>query len=208
MGAITTRVRGLAPWTLQQKTRELLEVIRGVLREYAEYLPLTIRQIFYRLVGAHEYDKTEKAYDRLIELMNRARRAGEIPFEAIRDDGIALVEPLAWADAGELIDTFVSHAEQFRLDRQTGQSTRLMIAVEAAGMVPQIERLADPFGVAVQSCGGFDSLTAKYALAHKLGQHSSVEVLHLGDHDPSGVHMFLSIAEDVRALARDLGLSG
>jgi len=29
--------------------------------------PLTIRQIFDRLVGAHGYEKTEQAYDRLIE---------------------------------------------------------------------------------------------------------------------------------------------
>jgi hypothetical protein len=83
-----------------------------------------------------------------------------------------------------------------------------MFAVEAAGMVPQIERIADPFGIAVQSCGGFDSTTAKYDLANRLGRYPSVEVLHLGDHDPSGVHMFSSIMEDVQALARDLGLPG
>ena len=33
----------------------------------ADHLSLTIRQIFYRLVGAHGYEKTEQAYDRLIE---------------------------------------------------------------------------------------------------------------------------------------------
>jgi hypothetical protein len=116
----TTRPRGLAAWAPQRKTLKLLDVIRSVLAEYADYLPLAIRQIFYRLVGAHDYVKTEKAYHNLCELLNRARRAGVIPFDAIRDDGITLAEPLAWKDAAELIDTFLVHAERFRLDRQLG----------------------------------------------------------------------------------------
>jgi len=33
-------------------------------------------------------------------------------------------------------------------------------------------------------------------------------VLHIGDHDPSGVHMFSAIAEDVQTFAQDLGLDG
>jgi hypothetical protein len=172
-----------------------------VLAEYAAYLPLTVRQVFY-----HGYDKTELAYARLGEHLNRARRAKMIPFDAIRDDGITLAEPLAWADAGELVRTFRHHAEQFRLDRQTGQPARLIFAVEAAGMLPQIQRVADPYGIAVHSSGGFDSLTAKYDLANSLGQWPQVEVLHIGDHDPSGVHLFSSMAEDVQAIAEDLGL--
>jgi hypothetical protein len=33
-------------------------------------------------------------------------------------------------------------------------------------------------------------------------------VLHIGDHDPSGTHMFSSTGEDVRQFAADLGLPG
>ena len=40
---------------------ELLEQVRSILAEYADYLPLTVRQVFYRLVGVHGYDKTEQA---------------------------------------------------------------------------------------------------------------------------------------------------
>jgi hypothetical protein len=75
-------------------------------------------------------------------------------------------------------------------------------------MVPQVQRIAAPYGIAVHSCGKFDSLTHKYQLAEKLGPCSSAEVLHLGDLDPSGKHLFSSLAEDVRALAQDLDLPG
>ena len=44
----------------------LLGQVEAVLDEYADYLPLTVRQIFYRLVGAYGYEKTERAYARLV----------------------------------------------------------------------------------------------------------------------------------------------
>jgi len=205
VSAVTTRVRGLAAWQPQRATIDLLTTVQAVLVEYAKYLPLTVRQIFYRLVGAHGYDKTEQAYARLGEHLNRARRSGLVKFDAIRDDGITLAEPLAWDSPRELIESFIAHAAQFRLDRQRGQPARLIFAVEAAGMLPQVQRIADPYGIAVHSSGGFDSLTAKHDLAVTLGQWPDVEVMHIGDHDPSGVHLFTSMAEDVRSIAADLG---
>ena len=70
-------------WRPRAKSLALLDQVNAVLREYIEHLPLTIRQIFYRLVGAYAYDKTEQAYDRLGEMLNRARRAGFVRFGAI-----------------------------------------------------------------------------------------------------------------------------
>lgn len=198
-----TRVRGFASWSPRSETLVLLAQVRAVLIEYAAYLPLTVRQIFYRLVGAAGYPKSETAYGRLCETLNRARRAGLIRFDAIRDDGTILREPSAWDGAGEMVRAFIANAEGFRLDRQTGQPRRLLFAIEAAGMVPQIERVTAPFGIAVHSSGGFDSLTAKHDLARMLAGWGSAEVLHIGDHDPSGVHLFMSMAEDVRALASE-----
>ena len=49
MSAITTRVRGFPAWSPQRKTRELRANVRSVLLEYADYLPFTVRQVFYRL---------------------------------------------------------------------------------------------------------------------------------------------------------------
>jgi hypothetical protein len=148
--ACTTRVRGMASWTPQPATLAVIALVKAILTEYANYLPLTIRQIFYRLVGIHNYDKTEKAYKRLGEYLNRGRRSGMIPFDAIRDDGITMVEPRFWDDPAELVRAFIREAEQFHLDRQIGQPRRLLFAIEAAGMVPQVQRIADPFGITVQ----------------------------------------------------------
>ena len=66
-----------------------------------------------------------------------------------------------------------------------------------------MERVADPFGIGVYSSGGFDSLTDK----HRIGRDWSepITVLHLGDHDPSGVHCFFALDEDVVAFAEHYG---
>jgi hypothetical protein len=71
-------------------------------------------------------------------------------------------------------------------------------------MVPLVEEIATPYGIAVLSSGGFDSTTAKYDLAQTLSEFPAAEVLHIGDHDPSGVHVFSSMAEDVQAFAAGL----
>jgi hypothetical protein len=200
------RVRGFAPWSPQAETLRLLDQVRGVLGEYEDHLPLTLRQIFYRLVGAHAYEKEERAYERLCEHLNRARRARIIPMEAIRDDGGTILAPSTWASGEEFFDAVCRQARNLVLDHTEGQETRLVVICEAAGMAPQLARVASPFGVTVLSGGGFDSLTDKHKFAAELAGHDrSTEVLHIGDHDPSGVSMFLAFLEDVEAFARDLG---
>lgn len=86
-GAGRKRVRGFAPRSPQAATLALLDQVRDGLDEYEDHLPLTICQIFYRLVGVHNYEKEERAYYRLCELLNRARRARMISMDVIRDDG-------------------------------------------------------------------------------------------------------------------------
>ena len=203
---VRTRVRGFAPWTPRGDTLVLLDQVRAVFREYEDYLPLTIRQIFYRLVGAHEYEKSERAYDRLCEMLNRARRARVIGMNAIRDDGSTVIKPNSWDSGEQFLAVVRRQAANILLDRSTGQKTRLVVICEAAGMAPQLSRVANPFGVTVMSGGGFDSLTDKHKFAAELAGHDRpTEVLHVGDHDPSGVSMFLAFLEDVEAFTLDLG---
>ncbi len=73
-------------------------------------------------------------------------------------------------------------------------------------MVPQLERVAHRYGVPVISSGGFDSLTAKHDMAERYAGIGETLVLHLGDYDPSGVHIFSSLAEDVEAFV--CGMTG
>jgi len=200
-----TRVRGLASWSPQARTRPWLEAVLSVFDEYESHLPLTIRQLFYRLVATHGYEKTEEAYERLGYMANRARRAGCIPFSAIRDDGALTLVPSGFSGKAGFWEAVASAADEYRRDRLSGQPHALELWVEAAGMAPQLARAIDEYGVAVYSCGGFDSLTAKYDAARRFAEREAATVvLHVGDHDPSGVALFASTSEDVAALTADL----
>lgn len=201
----STRVRGLADWTPQAKTRRLLGWITAILTEYRDHLPLTCRQIFYRLVGAYLYDKTEQAYDRLLETLNRARRAGLVPFDSIRDDGMTVDAPDGFSGLPGFWRAVRYSAEQYRRDRQEGQRNAVELWVEAGGMVPQAARVAHPYGITVYSSGGFDSLTVKHDAASRfLARDVPTVVLHAGDFDPSGLSVFDSVADDVSRLAANL----
>jgi hypothetical protein len=58
-----TRVRGFAPWQPSERSLKLLGQVQAVLGEYVEQLPITVRQIYYRLIGAYGHDKDANASD-------------------------------------------------------------------------------------------------------------------------------------------------
>jgi hypothetical protein len=202
------RPRGfIRAWEPRPATRQLLGEVQRVLDEYRAHLPLTVRQIYYRLVATGKLEKTERAYGRLVEHLTLARRAEFVAFEHIRDDGADLPGSLVgWSDPGDLAGLLAAVARDFALDPQTGQARRLLLWCEAGGMRPQLERVAAPYGVQVVAGGGFDSLTAKHAMAELMTDaDAAFEVLHVGDFDPSGEHVFASLAEDVEEFALALG---
>lgn len=201
-----TRVRGLASWQPRGKTLLLIEQVCEVLDEYADSLPLTVRQVFYRLVAAHDYPKDERAYARLGEMLVRARRAGVIPFAALRDDGAVIAGSPGFHGKPDFLAAVRAAAEAYGRNRLEGQAASVELWVEAGGMVPQLERVADPLGVLVYSSGGFDSLTVKYDAARRFAERARPSVvLHVGDFDPSGLSIFDSVSEDVDAMVADLG---
>ena len=67
-------------------------------------------------------------------------------------------------------------------------------------MVPQLERVAGFY-----SSGGFDSVTVKHSVAEEFSAMDDVVVLHIGDHDPSGVHLFGSLDADISAFLDEMG---
>jgi hypothetical protein len=176
----------------------MLGQVQQILEEYEAHLPLTVRQIYYRMVGAYRHPKGAKFNAALGDLLTNARRAGSIPFESIRDDGI--MGGGYWpADLRMFLRGVDLDHKYYELDRQHDQEVRLEIWCEAAGMLPQLAKVADEFSIPVYSCGGFNSLTAIRQIVAAASESDATAVLHLGDYDPSGVSIFNRVVEDVRA---------
>jgi hypothetical protein len=198
------RPRGYASWRPQAKTTALLTQIEEVLEEYADHLPLTVRQVFYRLVARYGYDKTERSYERLGEVLVRARRAKLIPFDYIRDDGVVTVREQWFAGQEQFWNAVGATIKRYRRDRQQGQRYRLELWAEAAGMLPQLARIADDYSVPVYSSGGFSSLTAVRTIVDRaIERDQPTVILHVGDYDPSGVSIFESAMADVAAFVEE-----
>ena len=203
--AKTHRPRGFAPYSPRGDAKALLDAVGVVLAAFRAQLPLTIRQIFYRLVATTGFPKSEKAYRRLAEILNRARRGGLIPWNAIRDDGFHRPGNLGWDGPDDVLSSIGDTLGRFTLDRQTGQDRRVVVWCEAGGMVPQLANVCRVFSVPVYSSGGFDSVTVKHDLASEFAAMGNVLVFHIGDHDPSGVHVFGSLDADIRAFLDAMG---
>lgn len=200
-----TRPRGFADWNPRPDTFRLVEQVLSVLDEYSEHLPLTARQVFYRLVGAHGFDKTEQAYSRLCEYINRARRARLIPMNAIRDDGTTAIPPRGFSDPAEFWAAVQHTADTYTRQLDHGQPVHVELWVEAQGMVPQVARVARDFGAHVYSSGGFDSTTAKHEAAERMASRDKPTVIvHVGDYDPSGLSILDSRAEDINAFVHGM----
>lgn len=200
MGSEATikRHAGFVEWNPQDKTVYWMQCVQDILRAYEDYWPLTIRQIFYRLVATYEYEKTEQAYGRLINYLGRARRAKWIPFDAIRDDGAIAALPAGFADHREFMDTVLWGAASFDLFKMDFQDTRVEIFCEAAGMVPLLRNAVREYGVPVYSGGGFNSLTTVKSTADRIiGDERDMVIFNFGDYDPSGESIFESFKQDV-----------
>lgn len=204
-GRNSGRPRGYIPeFRPRPDTQALLEAARSVLDEYREHWPLTVRQIYYRLIGAHGFDKTEAFYSRLCHHLANARRGRVIPFDAIRDDGVTTVRMDRYADADDFLIQQRQRASRYRRDLMATQPVHIEVWCEAAGMIVQLASVAHRYSVNVFSSSGFDSLTAKKNVADRICEVGKPAViLHLGDYDPSGESIFRSVAEDVTAFVAE-----
>jgi hypothetical protein len=187
----------------QKKTQELLAAADAVLQEYRAHWPLTVRQIYYRLVGARGYPKTEAFYDNLCHHLANARRAKVIPFDAIRDDGVTSVNMRHFDDEEHFKGYIRLLAENYTRNKLAGQDLHAEVWCEASGMIFQLDDVASEYSIKVYSSSGFDSLTAKKNLADRICDIGKrAVILHLGDYDPSGESIFESVAEDVEAFVK------
>jgi hypothetical protein len=198
------RPKGYAKWNLQKKTKVVMAQVKEILDEYRAELPLTARQIFYRLVGAYGHPKTESFAESLTNWLVRARRSRKIPFKNIRDDGASVLEGKFYTGEEDFYSYIHDEAKGYERDKLANQRRDIRVYCEAAGMMPQLERVTRHYSVPVYSCSGFDSLTAKYDLAEAIAEAHTYRgretvILHLGDMDPSGETIFDAISEDVYA---------
>lgn len=163
------------------KTTQLIEAAVGVLEIEN---PMTIRQLFYRLVSVGSLTNSRADYQRLSVVMSKARNEGRCDFDWIVDRSRPEYSPNVWKDAAGYGRTI---QKSYRKDYWASQPNHIELWSEKDSVIGSIEALTDELGITVRVGRGFLSTTRAYEIARQfLGMEKPITVFYIGDHDPSG----------------------
>jgi hypothetical protein len=187
-------------WTPAPDTRAIIQRADAICTEYgAQGYDLTLRQLYYQFVARGLIPNQQKAYKRLGDIVNKARLAGFLDWDYIVDRTRNLRSLSHWTSPEEIVDAV---AKQFRLDKWATQPTRIEVWVEKEALAGVVQRAAEEDDVAWFSCRGYVSQSELWSAAQRLRGYieagQNVVVLHLGDHDPSGIDMTRDMRDRVR----------
>lgn len=177
---------------------KLIKIANSIISEYsAEGYELTLRQIYYQFVARDVISNKQSEYKRLGAIINDARLAGLISWEAIVDRTRNLEGNNHWNGPHEIVQAC---ATQFQLDKWAGQEYRVEVWVEKDALVGIVETVARRLDVSYFSCRGYTSQSEMWVAAQRLKKFANKEgqipvIIHLGDHDPSGIDMSRDIAD-------------
>jgi hypothetical protein len=193
----TRKGRGFAPWKPSAAHAQWVGVCQGIIEDYQPHWPITPRQLLYIGMGRGHWSK--KDGEKIVETVTgRGRRAGLIPWEAIRDERSAAVGDGGFDGVKDFVRYVAGIANNRLVDFWEGQPAVVELWVEANGMIPQVSRIAHPYGVTVYSGGGFNTIGAKHEAAERfVARDARTVVLHVGDLDPHGVSIFDALADDI-----------
>jgi hypothetical protein len=166
---------------LHLRTREIVEVAHDIL---SEQQPMTLRQLFYRLVSVPLLANTPGDYSKLSRILTGARERGEIPYEWIVDRSRQTYSVDAWHDPAAYADSVrISYRRNYWQD----QPAHVEVWTEKDAIIGSIKPVADRWGVTIRVTRGFMSTTRVHEIAETFARiDKRIRVLYLGDHDPSG----------------------
>lgn len=182
--------------TFRKESAELINIADQICRDYAdEGLDITLRQLYYQFVARDILPNSNKSYTKLKTLVSNARLAGLLNWSHLVDRTRSLKENSHWDCPADIIE---SAAASFQLDKWAGQQYRVEVWVEKEALVGVIEKICEKLDVPFFACRGYVSQSEMWRAAERIRHRycgDDVVILHLGDHDPSGIDMTRDIKE-------------
>ena len=192
--------------TFTSASRATIESAREIIEEYVQNgFDLTLRQLYYQFVARDLIPNTQRSYKRLGKLINDARLAGQIDWDHLVDRTRALKSLSSWETPGDIIR---SAANSFHVNMWEGQDYRPEVWIEKDALVGVIEPICNDLDVPFFSCRGYTSQSTMWRASQRLRRYSAdgqtPVVIHLGDHDPSGIDMSRDIKDRLHMFRADL----
>lgn len=199
------------PKDFRPATRAIIRKANTLIADYqAQGYKLTLRQLYYQFVQRNWLVNKQSEYKRLGEILNDARLAGLVDWDAIEDRGRNLMPTPMWGfpgDENSPAEFIADWGRHFKNDPWLNQPRYCEVWIEKEALVGVIERPCRRWRVPYFACKGYVSASEMYDAAQRLvgfaeaGQE--VTIIHLGDHDPSGTQMTDNIAERLELLTRE-----
>lgn len=191
-------------WAPRGAAHALVLKADEICRDYAgQGYSLTLRQLYYQFVSRDLIANNQQSYKRLGDVVDKARLAGLLDWayivdrtrNAYRTDGASVSPNSAIYDA----------AQAYELPHWADQPTYAEVWVEKEALAEVIERAASDVKVVYFSCRGYVSQSEMYNAGMRFRAKGRAgkdcHLLHLGDHDPSGIDMTRDITDRLRLFA-------
>ena len=162
-----------------------------IIDEYAQQgYSLTLRQIYYQFVARGLLENKQSEYNRLGNIISDARMAGLMDWHAIEDRTRGLKGLQTYEHPTQLLQ---QARENYRMDLWADQPYRPEVWVEKEALAGVVEGICAELRVNFFSCRGYNSQSEQWRAGQRFHNYilkgQTPIVLHLGDHDPSGLDM-------------------
>jgi hypothetical protein len=184
------------------KSLKTISMANQIIEEFTKLgYTLTLRQLFYQFVARDLIPNTHRSYKNLGELVSNARLNGNISWKAIEDR----TRPLRGIDFWEDPSAFLNDVTgQYTFDLWKNQPCRIEVLVEKDALVDVVARACNKYQVDFSSCRGYFSQTATWKASQRYDSYNregkEVIVVHLADHDPSGINMTEDLTNRLRVI--------
>lgn len=193
----------------QRKSLEIIALADEIATSYkARGFNLTLRQLYYQFIARDAFPNSEQSYNRLGSIINDARLCGLINWDHIEDRGRE-AHSVDWlgTEAPSMEDQISYLQYSHSLDLWEGQDRRIEIWVEKQALEEVAERAAQGFRVGYFACKGYVSQSEMWRAGQRLREAIDAGqeplILHLGDHDPSGIDMTRDIGDRLSMFAEE-----
>lgn len=192
-----------------RRSQDLIIKAEQIIEEYlAMGYSLTLRQLYYQFVARdwlpQEWaDKftgstnNQTSYNNLGRLISDARLAGLLDWSALEDRTRNLHSLSHWSSPKAIVQAC---AYQFRLDKWRNQPVRVEVWIEKDALTGVIGTICDKYEVPFISTRGYISQSELYDASKRFGDHydkneQKTILIHLSDHDPSGIDMHRDLGD-------------
>lgn len=178
----------------QSGSLETINLAIGIVDEYENQgYDLTLRQLYYQLVARGYIPNNERSYKRIGNLINDARLAGLIDWHAITDRTRSMHKNNHWDNPAQIIRASI---QQYAIDTRESQPNYIEVWVEKEALVDVVGKACKGLDVPFFACRGYVSQSEMWAASRRFyGNGRDNYIIHLGDHDPSGVDMTRDITD-------------